>query len=480
MKYIYISFIFVLFSCNKASKKQSFSEEITSTIEVDLQEIKERGKLKAITTYSGTTYFLYRGRTMGFEYELLNRLAEYLEVDLEIVIARNEDELMEMLLAGEGDIIAYGYTILPSRKEKIEFTNPLYLSNQVLVQRKPVNWRRMKLHQIEKHLIKDPIQLIGDTVSVKKNSSYAERLRSLSNEIGGEIFLDTIPGTKTTEEIIKMVVEGEIKYTIADQNIANINVSYYPILDANTPVSFSQQIGWGLRKNSPELLASVNNWIDEFKKEIDFRVIYNKYYKNKRKYMSRVQSEFYSLNDQKISPYDDMIKKYAAEIGWDWRLVASLAYQESKFEPQSESWAGARGLMQIMPETARELNINPTDPYESVKGGTYYLKQLWEKNDDIQDSIQRIKFTLAAYNCGYAHLKDAQRVAKLKDRNPLIWDNNVELSILDLSQPEYYNLPEMRYGYVRGIEPYNYVRQIFQRYEHYKKFIDLQWSIKIY
>ncbi|MFO7703397.1 MAG: transporter substrate-binding domain-containing protein [Psychroflexus maritimus] len=474
MKYYYLVLIFVCFACKNDSKNtKSLSENLKlSKVEVDLQEIKERGKLRAITTYSGTTFFLYRGRTMGFEYELLTRLADYLEVELEVVIARNEDELMEMLLAGEGDLIAYGYTILPSRKEYIEFTNPLYFSNQVLVQRKPDNWRRMKLHQIKNRLITDPIQLIGDTVSVKKNSSYAERMKSLSQEIGGEIVIDTIPGTKTTEEIIKMVVDGKIKYTVVDQNIANINASYYPILDANTQVSFSQQIGWGVRKNSPVLLETVNTWIDEFKKEVDFHVIFNKYYKNKRKYKARVKSEFYSINDEKISPYDDMIKKYAEEIGWDWRLLASLTFQESKFQAQSESWAGARGLMQIMPETAKELNINPNDPYESVKGGTYYLKQLWEKNDDIQDSIQRIKFTLAAYNCGYAHLKDAQRVAKLKDRDPLIWDDNVELSILDLSQPEYYNLPEMRYGYVRGIEPYNYVKQIFKRYEHYKKFIE--------
>lgn len=474
MKYYYLVLIFVCFACKNDSKNtKSLLENLKlSQVEVDLQEIKERGKLRAITTYSGTTFFLYRGRTMGFEYELLTRLADYLEVELEVVIARNEDELMEMLLAGEGDLIAYGYTILPSRKEYIEFTNPLYFSNQVLVQRKPDNWRRMKLHQIKNRLITDPIQLIGDTVSVKKNSSYAERMKSLSQEIGGEIVIDTIPGTKTTEEIIKMVVDGDIKYTVVDQNIANINASYYPILDANTQVSFSQQISWGVRKNSPVLLETVNTWIDEFKKEVDFHVIFNKYYKNKRKYKARVKSEFYSINDEKISPYDDMIKKYAAEIGWDWRLLASLTFQESKFQAQSESWAGAKGLMQIMPETAKELNINPNDPYESVKGGTYYLKQLWEKNDDIQDSIQRIKFTLAAYNCGYAHLKDAQRVAKLKDRDPLIWDDNVELSILDLSQPEYYNLPEMRYGYVRGIEPYNYVKQIFKRYEHYKKFIE--------
>ncbi|GGE17297.1 transglycosylase SLT domain-containing protein [Psychroflexus salis] len=474
MKYIYLLFLGILMSCSSSPEKSKKNIEQNELIpvEVDLAEIKKRGKLKALTTYSGTTYFLYKGKTMGFEYELLERLCKKLDVGLEMVIAQDENELMDMLIRGEGDIIAYGYTILNDRQTKIQFTDPLYLSNQVLVQRKPANWRRMKLHQIEEQMVTDPIQLIGDTVSVKQNSSYASRLANLNKELGGEIYIDTIPGTLTTEEIIAMVANGKLKYTVVDQNIGYINASNYSNLDISTKISFTQQIAWGVRKNSPELLKEVNNWITSFSKTTDYHVIYNKYYKNKRRYKARVKSEFYSIGDNKISPYDELIKKYAEKIGWDWRLVASIAYQESQFKPQSKSWAGARGLMQIMPATAESLKItDPTDPQESLRGGTAYLTEVWGKHEDITDSIQRIKFTLASYNCGYAHLKDAQRIAERKGLHPKIWDNNVELAILDLSSPKYYNSEGIRYGYVRGTEPYNYVRQIFERYEHYTTFI---------
>ena len=475
MKYIYCLCLGILLSCSSSpenSKTITENDKLVE-VEVDFEEIKKRGKLKALTTYSGTTYFLYKGRTMGFEYELLERLCKELDVGLEMVIAQDENELMDMLIRGDGDLIAYGYTILDDRQTKIQFTEPLYLSNQVLVQRKPSNWRRMKLHQIEKQMVTDPIQLIGDTVSVKKNSSYALRLENLNKELGGKIHIDTIPGTLTTEEIIGMVASGKLKYTVVDQNIGYINASNYPDLDVSTKISFTQQIAWGVRKSSPELLKEVNDWIKSFTKTVDYHVIYNKYYKNKRRYKARVKSEFYSISDDKISPYDDLIKKYSDEIGWDWRLVASVAYQESQFKPKSQSWAGARGLMQIMPATAESLNItDPTDPQQSLRGGTAYLKEVWGKHEDITDSIQRIKFTLASYNCGYAHLKDAQRLAKRKKLDPKVWDDNVELAILDLASPKYYNSKGIRYGYVRGTEPYNYVKQIFERYEHYKTFIE--------
>ena len=320
-----------------------------------LEDILESGRLRAITTYSGTTYFLYRGRPMGFEYEILKRFADDLGVELDIVIAKDENKLIQMLNSNQGDLIAYGYTITEERQDKIDFSKPLYLSHQVLVQRKPENWRKMKLHNIKDELITDPIQLIGDTVSVKRNSSYAQRLVNLSKEIGGKIHIDTIPGQKTTDQIFKDVAEGKIKYSLVDENIASIYTSDYQILDISTKMSFSQQIAWGVRKESNKLKDTLDHWLNRAKKTVDYHVIYNKYFKNKRSFRKRVKSEFYSLNDKKISPYDDLMKKYAKKIGWDWRLIASVSYQESQFKPSNESWAGAQGLMQIMPRTAAEL-----------------------------------------------------------------------------------------------------------------------------
>ncbi|NBC57566.1 MAG: transporter substrate-binding domain-containing protein, partial [Bacteroidetes bacterium] len=346
LKIFFSLILLILLSCNDDN---TFNETELSENR-KFKDIVESGRIRAITTYSGTTYFLYRGRPMGFEYEILKKFAEDLNLELEIVIAKDENDLIKMLNKNEGDIIAYGYTITEERKKKIDFSIPLYLSHQVLIQKKPENWRRMKLHNIKEQLITNPVELIGDTVSVKRNSSYAQRLLNLSEEIGGKIYIDTIPGQMTTDEIFKNVAEGKIKYSIVDQNVASIYASDYPILDISTKMSFSQRIAWGLRKNSEQLKDTLNHWLKRAKKTVDYHVIYNKYFKNRRSFRKRVKSEFYSLNEQKISPYDDLIQKYATEIGWDWRLIASIVYQESQFRPSNKSWAGASGLMQIMPK----------------------------------------------------------------------------------------------------------------------------------
>ena len=471
MKKILLLLSIILMSCQSETSTKDI-EEKSLKFTRDLEAIKESGKLKALTIYSGTTYFLYKGRPMGFEYELLERLAKDLEVELEMIIAKDENELIDLLQNGEGDILAYGYTITESRKKKINFTTPLYLSHQVLIQRKPENWRRMKLHEIKNYLVTNPVELINDTISVKSNSSYASRVENLSNELGGEIFIDTVKGTLSTDKIIKKVAEGDIKYTIADENIAFINSSYYPILDISTSLSLSQRIGWAVRKRDTALLSTVNQWLDKAKKTTDYHVIYNKYFKNKRLYKKRVASDFYSLNEKQISPYDDIIKEHSKLINWDWRLLASVAYQESQFKPDRNSWAGASGLMQIMPATARELGVtDPYNPRQSLKAGAKYLGQMLDSHKNISDSIQRIKFALGSYNCGLYHVKDAQKLAEEQGLDPMIWDNNVEVALLDLSFPEHYNKDFIKYGYVRGEEPFNYVREIFKRYEHYQKFI---------
>ena len=440
--------------------------------ERDLAAIKRNGKLTAITNYNATSYFLYRGQPMGFEYELLERFAEYLDVELEIIVAEDIDSLTNKLRDGEADLVAFNLAITQDRKKDVAFTDYLYLVKQVLVQRKPVNWRHMSWSSVQKELVEDPIELIGDTISVRRNSSYFQRLQHLSEEIGGEIIIDTLPGSLSTDRIIKKVVDGEIKYTVSDNNIARINASYYPSLNIEVPISFSQRIAWATRFDSPELLEAANKWISQMKDDVDYYVIYNKYFKNKRNFRKRVESDFYSLTNNKISPYDELIQQNAERIGWDWRLLTSLVYQESRFEPSVLSWAKAKGLMQLMPETAKELGVKDrTDPAQNLRGGSKYLDQMWGNFEAVEDSIERLKFTMASYNCGLGHVLDAQRLAEKRGLDQTVWTENVEDMIMALSYPEGYQDEVVYYGYVRGIEPYTYVRQIFQRYEHYKKFI---------
>lgn len=466
-------------SSNKTATTTSNSKEVItkegkpiSYKKRTLEEIKKSGVLKVSTTYSATSYFLYKGKPMGFEYELLEKFASYLGVQLEIIVANNIDNLIPNLKSGKVDLMAHGLTVTNDRKKEIAFSQYIYLTKQVLVQKKPNNWRKLKWSTLERSIIHDPIELLGDTVSVRAETSYRERLENLSNELGGDIYIDTLNGVLTTDEIIKMVAEGEIKYTVADDNIAKIMASYYPILDISVPVSFSQRTAWATRQESTDLLRELNIWLENSKKDVDYYVIYNKYFKNKKNFKKRIKSSFYSLNSNKISQYDALIKKESENLGWDWRLVASLIYQESRFDPKAKSWAGAGGLMQIMPETAKELGVeNRSDPKHSVEGGTKYLASLYNKFEEASDSTQRQKLTMASYNCGYYHVLDAQKLATKRGFDKNIWDENVENMILDLSHKKSFSDPVVNYGYVRGIEPYNYVQQIFERYNHYKEFI---------
>lgn len=465
----------ILFSCHSPSDSPTEEQSRVITepqVARDFEEIKESGVLRAITVYSSTSYFLYRGEPMGFEYELLERFAESQGLELETVIAEDIDDLFNLLNRGEGDVIAHGLTITKPRRELVDFTRHHFTTYQTLVQRKPDGWRNMKVHQIEDRLISDPIDLIGKVVHVRQRSSYYQRLENLSEELGDDIYIETVPGNLSTSEIIRMVADGDINYTVSDHNIAAINQGYYRNLDVGTRLSSNQRIAWAVRKNSPQLQQMLDCWIEAGKKTAEYHVIYNKYFKNKRSYRRRIESDLYSKNSGKISRYDSLIKAYSDNLGWDWRLTASLVYQESRFDPSERSWAGAKGLMQIMPATARELGVsNPADPRQSIRGGTRYLKQMYNAWEHIPDSIQRIKFAMASYNCGLGHVLDAQRLADKYGADPTVWDQQVEVYLRQLSKRKFYTDEVVKYGYARGREPYRYVRDIFARYTHYERLI---------
>lgn len=470
---ILILFILLGWSCDSRMEKDEEPPLFVNAVTRDLDAIKKDGKLKAMLAYSATSYFLYKGEPMGYEYELVQRLADHLDLELEIVVAKDLDKMLYDLTQGEVDIVAHGLAITSERKKYVAFTEPLYVTRQVLVQRKPDSWRRMTLDQIKDQLVQDPLDLIGDTVSVRKNTNYYERLKNLSREIGGNIVIDLLDGNYSTDEIIKMVADSKIKYTFANENLANINASYYPMLDIKSPVSSSQRIAWTVRTNSPDFLESINKWLRSQHKKTDYNVIYNKYFNNKRTFKRRAKSDFYSRNNNQISIYDDIIKTYTNIIGWDWRLVASVIYQESRFKQQDSSWAGAAGLMQMMPSTAKELGVKDRlDPEENIRGGTKYLKQLYDNFEEVQDTIQRVKFALASYNCGYYHVQDAQKLAEFYDLDKNVWDRNVEHMILALRYPKDYTRDFIKYGYVNGFEPFKYVFEIFERYDHYTRFIE--------
>ena len=277
-----------------------------------------------------------------------------------------------------------------------------------------------------------------------------------------------------SEKLIQNVAEGIIDYTVCDENVAQVNATYYKDIDISTPVSFPQNIAWGVRKdNSERLLQELNRWITSYKKTGSYALLYAKYFRNSRSSII-VKSDYYALNTGKVSRYDDMIRKYSGRIDWDWRLLASLICQESRFKPDVESGAGAFGLMQIMPLTGKSFGIDITSsPESNMKAGIEYINWLHSIFDlKYLDEKERINFILAAYNAGPGHVLDAMKLAEKNGMDPHKWNGNVAVWLLKKSEPEYYNDEVVKSGYFRGTESVAFVSQVIHRQvEHYKNII---------
>lgn len=461
-----------LSACSSSSEESEQGKAISvQPIDFDLNKIKKRGRLVAVVDNSSTGYFIYRGRPMGYEYELLTRFTKSLGVDLKVILTANIEQAFKMLDSGEADIMAYHLTITKERSERVAFSEPHNFVRQVLVQRKPDNWRQLKRHQIDASLIRNPIDLGGETVYTRKGSAFSERLNNLSNEIGKDIDIVELEGDIDTETLIRQVATGEIDYTVADEDVAMINATYEPILDVETDISFPQQIAWAMRKNAKDLKVAVDEWIDDMKKKPDFFVIYNKYFKNSKTQRLRVQSDYSSISQRRISPYDDVIISAAKDLNMDWLLLASIIFQESRFDPTVESWAGAKGLMQLTSNIVEEYEVDDVyNPEENIWAGVKHLKWLMEYwDEDIEDANEKMKFVLGAYNVGQGHVRDAMKLAEKYKEDPTKWET-VSKYLLLKAKSEYYSDPVVEYGYCRGSEPVNYVKQIMNRYGQYKLF----------
>lgn len=437
--------------------------------DLDLDKIKNRGYLTAIMQNSSTGLFIYRGRTMGYEYELLRLFAEHLDLELRIDVTPNLEEAFAKLNRGEGDLLAYNLTVTKERQKRIAFSHYHHLVPQVLVQRKPDNWRELKAHEIEKSMIRNPVDLIGREVHVRYQSAHLERLQNLSNEIGGDIIIVQEDPDVETETIIQRVAEGLYDYTVAEENVALVNSTYYPNLDVSTAISFPTQIAWGLRKNADTLLTALNDWILKMRKTTDYYVIYDKYFRSSRSSLRRSTSEYSSLGGGKLSPFDEPIKSAARDLEWDWRLLAAQIYRESKFDPEVESWAGAVGLMQVLPGTALEKGIEDLrNPEENIRAGTSHLKWLMNYFENvIENPEERLKFVLAAYNVGHGHVMDAIKLTQKYGGDPQVWDGHVSDFLIKKSEEAFFSDPVVTHGYCRGREPVQYVQSVFSIYQTY-------------
>ena len=421
----------------------------------DLTQIIDSDTLVVATLYGPISYFNYKENEMGYEYEFVKQLCKELNVELKLYVAQSISSMLELLEDSQVDLVAYRVPYTEENKSKIEFTEKEYISNQVLVQCKSDT------------LVKDVLQLSGKVVTVPLNSIYSKRLNFLNDEIGGGIIVEYSDDTIKVEDLIADVAHHKVSYTFAEKDIARLNKTYFGNLDYSLDVSFPQRAAWCVSKQSPDLLEYINNWVKKSNKTVANSAIYNKYFEKSKYFESEGYKKIPSHN--RISSYDEYFKKYAPIVGWDWRMLAAIAYKESKFDPSVVSWAGACGIMQIMPTTAISLGLTEEefhDPEKNIKASVQYLKKMVRLFPHILDAQEQIKFVLASYNAGPGHIFDARALASKNGLNPDIWDNVKEFLRLK-SNPIFYNDEVCKYGYCRGEEPINYVEDITTKYAEY-------------
>lgn len=439
-------------SCIGKSRGEQQIENITYSIP---------DTLRVGTLYSPTSYFIYREAQMGIDYDMISRFAKNKNVHLSLKVGTSLASLVELLDSGIIDVIAYEIPITAEYKKIVLPCGRENITHQVLVQPR----KKDSLY------INDVTQLVGRDVYVEKDSKYQHRLQNLNEELGGGINIHPIDkDTLITEDLIAMVSNGEIPLTIVDSDIARLNKTYYKDLDITLEISFPQRAAWAVSKNKKRLADSINNWVEQDSKSQIHKNLLKRYFE-----LSKNEENSYDIDFSKgrLSPYDDIFRHHADRIGWDWRLLASQGYAESKFDTTVVSWAGARGIMQIMPGTARSYGLNDSNvanPDANIAAATNIIKDLDKiMKRYVKDDNERIYFVVAAYNSGAAHVFDAIALAKKYGKNPQKWKGNVEETILMKSNPEIYNDSVCKYGYFRGRQTVIYVNKVFDFYEKCKQ-----------
>lgn len=452
-------------------KKESvFGADSTETTGgYDLDRIQESGELIMLTLYGPNTYFTYRDVDLGYQHDLCALFGQDIGVRVRVEVARDQQELIRKLNNGEGDVIVYNLPETVQNARRVKFCGNRTEVTQLLVQRKGKR-------------LKDISQLKGKEVYVSEERYY-QALTALDNSLGGGIRIHKVsPDKKTTIELISDVSEGKIDYTLCDNDMKEINQSYFPNLDISLQAGKGTATGWAVRKDAPDLAAALDKWYAAARNTAAFKQCSRRYLAGFSLAGSGTalgggtsRSFFASpMLDSRagvISQYDGYFRQYCMDIPWDWRLMAAQCYQESGFNPNATSWAGAGGLMQLMPATAAAEGLSSAavrDPQQNIAAAARLIKKLNRHFSDVPDPKERICFILAAYNAGSGHIRDAMSLARKNGRDPYIWNGHVDHYVLLMSDERYYNDPVVRNGYFRGDETYNYVRAIHGRWNFYK------------
>lgn len=420
-----------------------------------LDNIRNRGVLIVGTLTDAHCYYNYHGREMGFEYELAKAFAESLDVKLQIRVGDSWPQLASWLEAGTCDVVAAGVTITPARLQQADFAGKYLPVQQVLIGRK-TNQKRNKFDSVD--------DLKGKTVQVEAQTAYMETMQLLKN--GGLDVNVVSRDDVSTEELIEEVAKGTVGFTIADSNIALLNLRYFPGIRILFPVRDPLTHGWAVKKGEAPLAKNIDLFFNRVHDQGTLKKIYTQYYAYVEKYDELDINGFKQLARQRLPAYEKMIRDASKKHRFDWRLVAALIYQESKFLPDAVNFSGVEGLLQMTEEAAGEVGIEDRlDPRQSIYGGTRYLRNIHDSFQDTQEP-DRTLMALAAYNVGIGHVLDAQQLAKTKGMDPSKW-TSIEKTLPLLRLTKYHK--NSRHGYCRGFEPVLLVQRVLAYYEILKR-----------
>lgn len=441
-------------SCGCSSGSSSHGDSVAVCADSLRQPLPDT--LRVATLYSPTSYFIYRETPMGYDYDLVKQFGRDKGIAIDLHVASSMTAMIAMLDSGEVDLIAYEVPVTSQYKSHVLACGIESITHQVLVQPKKSK---------NSEIITDVTQLVGREVYVEANSKYHHRLENLNTELGGGIEIKPIDrDTLITEDLIAMVSDGEIPLTVVDSDIARINRTYFSDLDITLELSFPQRAAWGVSPSAEWLADSINAWIHQEQPAKAQSELLKQYFERSKK------TPVFALDfkNGRMSVFDNLFREMSKRINWDWRLLSAMGFTESRYDSAVVSWAGARGIMQLMPATARGLGLSAeriTYNRDNVAAAVKLIGKLdamFKKY--VPDAAERKKFIVAAYNSGHAHIIDAIALADKHGYDSQKWIGNVELAMMLKSKPEFYNDPVCKYGYFNGRQTYDYVHKVFDCY----------------
>jgi membrane-bound lytic murein transglycosylase F len=430
--------------------------------------IRERGYLIALTDKNSLNYFINKGQPMGYQLELLKSFADYMRVPLKIIADNDVSKLYYYLDLNAGDLLALNLPISREGKKDLHFSKSLGETRLVLVQRKSP----FRKGDDTVRYIKSISDFSGDTVHMRNNLLAEPLLQQFLRKTRDKITLTKI-NLSNTLDLIRLVSEKKINYAICDENLAMVGKRFYRNIDTELIISKFYEYGWGVNLASDSLLMIINDWMT-IMKQAELKRIYLDYYDNTR-ILNYLKSDYCSLRSDKISPYDDAIRTHSKIIKWDWRLLASLVYEESNFQQGQVSHRNAQGLMQLIPETAEKFGMDSlSTPSVQILAGVKYIAWIDRQlPSEITDPRERINFILASYNVGIGRILSAREKAHKYGVDKNKWLNNVDYYLTRRSKKDTIQQSEKEDGLVPYDISGGFVANILERYHHYKNLIPL-------